>query len=98
MAENVRKGGVEVAIDLDLWYVHVGGVCAPYELLGVLAAVFDNLLRIASQKDLADGLLVVQQLGIWEVPGRVERLSEGEVLFCNDSPRNARSQHGGHEL
>jgi hypothetical protein len=69
MAEDVGECGVEMAIYFDLWYLDVGAVGAPDELLCGLSTVLNNLLGIAAQKDLANCFLVVQQLGVREVPG-----------------------------
>jgi hypothetical protein len=102
-----------VPIQFDLWDLDVGAVCASDQILRRLSTVLDNLFGVASQEDLAYGLLVVQQLGVWKMPGRVEGLGECEMLLGNDTSGYAlltlacvrrgqampyRSQHRRHKL
>ena len=89
MAQDVGKRGIQVAIDIDLGDLNVRTVCALDQVLGGLATRLDNLFGIASQEDFADGLLVVWRRGVWEMPGRVVCLGQGEVLFGNDASRYA---------
>jgi hypothetical protein len=89
MAENVWEGSLEMAVHFDLWDLDVGAVCAPDQLLRRLSTVLDDFFGVASQKDLANSFLVVQQLGVREVPGRIERLGERQMLLCDDAPRDA---------
>lgn len=113
MAQDVGEGGLEVAVDLDLRDLNVGAVCTPDEVLRRASTALDNFLRVASQKNLPHSLLVMQLLGVGEMPWGIERLGECQMLFCNDASRDAllalavivpreaasyRSQHGGHEL
>jgi hypothetical protein len=70
--------------DVDVWTIRTA-----YEILGSLAAVLDDFSCIAPQEYLAYSLLIVQQLRVWEVPGRVEGFGECQMLFCNDPSRDA---------
>jgi hypothetical protein len=90
MAQNVRKSRVEVAVDFDFGDVNVWAIGVLDQLLHRLAAIFDYLFCIAAQEDLAYGLLVVRMdLGLWEVPWRIESLGKCKMLFCNDASRDA---------
>jgi hypothetical protein len=113
VTEDIWERRIEMAVHFDLWYLHVRAMRAPDELLRGLTTVFNNLFGVAAQEDFADCFLVVQQLGVWKVPWRVEGFGEGQVLLCDDPPRYAlraltcnvavrgrsyRSQHCGHKL
>lgn len=89
MAEDVWERGIQVAVQFDVGNLDVGAVCASDQILRRLSTFFDNLFGVASQEDLAHGLLVMQQLGVGEVPGRVEGLCECEMLLGNDASRYA---------
>lgn len=91
VAEYVRKGGVEVAVDVNVWYVNVGAICAFDQLLSGFAAALHNLPRIAPQEDFTYrlGVWVIHGLGMGKVPRRVEGFGEGEMLLCNHSTGNA---------
>lgn len=85
MAEDVGEGRVEVAVDFDIGYVDAGAVGALDKLLHGLAAVLDDFSGVALEEDFTDGLLVVGWVhGVGEMPGRVEGIGEGKVLFGND--------------
>jgi hypothetical protein len=87
VAKDVRKGNIKVAVHLDLRDNNVRTIRALNQLLCSLPTLVYDLFSIASQEDLSDSLLVMQQLGIWEVPRRVEGLCEGQMLFGDDAPR-----------
>jgi hypothetical protein len=89
VAKDVREGRLEMAVHFDLGDLDIRAVCASDQLLGGLSAILDDFFGIASQENLANGFLVVQQLGVREVPGRVEGLGECQMLLCNDAPGDA---------
>jgi hypothetical protein len=89
MAQNVWKSRVEVAVDFDFGDINVRAIGVLDQLLHRLAAIFDYLLCVAAQEDLANCLLVVRMdLGLREMPGRIESLGECKMLFCNDASRD----------
>ena len=77
MTQDVRERRVKVTVDLDLRNFDMWALSGPDELLHRLAAILDYLLRIATQKYLADCLLVVgMNFGLWEMPWRIESLGQ----------------------
>jgi hypothetical protein len=85
VAEDVRECSLEMAVHFDLGDLDIRAVCTPDQLLRGLSTIFDNFFGIASQEDLANGFLVVQQLGVGKVPGRVEGFGERQMLLCDDT-------------
>lgn len=84
VAEDIREGGLQVAVHFDLWDGYVRTVSAPDQLLRSFSAVLDNFFGVAAKKDFANGFLVVQGLGMGKVPWGVECLGECKMLLCND--------------
>lgn len=90
MTQDVREGGIQVAIQYDLRYHRVSTVCFSRQVLSRFAASLHHLASIAPQEDLADKLTmcILRQLGFGKMPWRVERLGEGQVLLRNDATGN----------
>jgi hypothetical protein len=59
MTEDIRESSVQVAVDIDLGDLDMRAMCALDQFLGSFATRLDNLFGVASQEDLANGLLVV---------------------------------------
>ena len=85
VAEDVWEGGIKMAVNLDLWDLNLGTICASDQFLRSFPAVVYDFFCIAPQEDLADRLLIVQQLGVGEVPWRIESLGECQMLLRNDA-------------
>lgn len=69
MTQDVREGGLQVAVDLDLWNLDMVAVSTLDQLLGGLSARFNNLFRITSEKDLSYRFLILRRLCVREMPG-----------------------------
>ncbi len=91
MAQDVGEGGVEVTSEIDIRYGTVGSVRFSSECLCCLAAPLHDFLGIAAEKDLPDEVRVrfYVDLGVWEMPRRIEGFSQGEVLLCDDTAGDA---------
>jgi hypothetical protein len=59
MTQDVGESSVQMAVDVDLGDLDMRAVCALNQFLGSFATRLDNLFGVASQEDLANGLLVV---------------------------------------
>lgn len=79
VALNVRKSCIKVTVDADFRNLHMRSISGLDQVLRSLSASLDNLLCIAFEKDLADSVAmgVVDWLGVWEMPWRVESICEG---------------------
>lgn len=76
MAQNVRKGGVEVALELDVWYGAINAVGFSGEGLGCVSTSLHYFFSVTSEKDFADKVCVgfYVNFGVWEVPWCIEGL------------------------
>jgi hypothetical protein len=59
MTQDVGESSVQMAVDVDLGDLDMRAVCALDQFLGSFATRLDNFFGVASQEDLANGLLVV---------------------------------------
>jgi hypothetical protein len=81
VVEDVGEGGVEVALELELWEDGGRPVGGRGERLDLLAAAGDDLLGVALEEDLADEL-GLGGFGVRALPGGLEGFRQGEVLLC----------------
>jgi hypothetical protein len=86
VAEDIGKGGFQVTVQTDLRERDIWPVGFTSEVLRGDSTAFHHLTSIASEEHLADEVVlgILWQFGLGKVPGRVEGLGQGEMLFGND--------------
>jgi hypothetical protein len=89
VTQDIWKGGIQVSINVDFGNGEMRAICLSDQLLGSLPATLDDLFCVASQEYFTDSFGVVGLLGVGKVPGRIESLSEGQMLFGDDAPWDA---------